>query len=383
MQAFTPAVLQSAGRGNPKAGPGLKLIIQPEEGIAPILSAIKSAKSSIETAIFRCDRREIDAALKAAVGRGVFVHALIAYANRGGEQRLRQLEMRLLAAGATVTRTVDDLIRYHDKMMLIDRRVLCVFSFNYTTLDLKHSRGFGLVTRNKRLVQEGIRLFEADSRKQPYTAALANFLVSPLNARKVLADFIRKARKELLIYDPKISDREMIRLLQERAKAGVEVKIIGRLGKPAAGLAAHKLSKLRLHTRTILRDRRQAFIGSQSLRKAELDSRRELGLIVQDPSVVGRLVATFESDWASKDKDDSQEIAVDPELQKKVDVIVGELPPLASTVKRAVKKAVAKAGQEALADDRVKQTVKKVVKKAVKDAVKEVVEEASANGGGK
>lgn len=359
----------------------MKLIIQPNDGIAPILSGIKGAKKSVEIAIFRCDRREIDGALKAAVERGVFVHALIAYANRGGVQHLRQLEMRLLEAGATVTRTVDDLIRYHDKMMLIDRRVLHVFSFNYTTADLERSRGFGLVTENPRFVQEAVRLFEADSRKQPYTPGMPAFLVSPLNARSRLADFIRKARKELLIYDPKIGDREMVRVLLERAKAGVELRILGRLGKRATGLTAHKLARLRLHTRTIIRDRRQAFVGSQSLRKAELDARRELGLIVNDPKVVEGLVATFESDWASKDIEGSQETAVDPELEKKVEVVAQQLPPLASTVKRAVKKAVAKAGQEALTDERVKQKVKKAVKRAVKEAVKEMVEEAS-NGGG-
>jgi len=121
------------------------------------------------------------------------------------------------------------------------------------------------------------------------------------------------------------------------------------------------------------------------MRKAELDSRRELGLIVKDAKVIDGLLATFEADWASKnrEKGSSQELAVDRELQRKVDVIAEKLPPLASTVKRAVKKAVAKAGPEALADDRVKQTVKKIVKKAVKEAVKEVVKEASSNGGGK
>ncbi len=361
----------------------MKLIIQPNEGIAPILSALRGAKRSIEIVIFRCDRREIVAALKAAVERGVFVHALIAYVNRGGAQHLRQLEMRLLEAGATVTRTVDDLIRYHDKMMLIDRRVLHVFSFNYTAADLERSRGFGIVTRNPRFVEEAVRLFEADSRRQPYRPALPAFLVSPLNARSRLADFIRKARKELLIYDPKIGDREMVRVLLERAKAGVEIRILGRLGKRANGLTAHKLARLRLHTRTIIRDRRQAFVGSQSLRKAELDARRELGLIVKDPNVVGSLLATFQSDWASKDVEGSPEIVVDRELEKKVEVIADQLQPLASTVKRAVKKAVANAGQEVLADDRVKQKVKKVVKKAFKEAVKEVVAEASNGDGAK
>ena len=43
---------------------------------------------------------------------------------------------------------------------------------------------------------------------------------------------------------------------------------------------------MRLHTRTIIRDGRQAFVGSQSLRQPELDSRREIGIIVRDVKAV-------------------------------------------------------------------------------------------------
>ena len=218
----------------------MKLLIQPDDRITPIVSAIKGAKKSVEIVIFRFDRKEIEAALKAAVGRGVFVHALIAYANRGGEQNLRQLEMRFLDAGVTVARTANDLVRYHDKMMIIDRRVLYVLSFNYTALDMEHSRGFGIVTRNHRFVQEAIKLFEADTTRQPYTPGLPTFVVSPANARKELGSFIKKAQKELLIYDPEIADTEMLRLLNERAKAGVEVKIIGRVSERAKGLWLHR-----------------------------------------------------------------------------------------------------------------------------------------------
>jgi hypothetical protein len=39
----------------------------------------------------------------------VAVRALIAHTNFGGEKRLRQLELRMLQAGVTVTRTADDL----------------------------------------------------------------------------------------------------------------------------------------------------------------------------------------------------------------------------------------------------------------------------------
>ena len=361
----------------------MRLLVQPDDGIAPIVAAIKSAKKTIEIVIFRFDRRDIENALKAAVGRGVFVHALIAYANRGGEQNLRQLELRLLDEGVTVARTASDLVRYHDKMLLVDRSILYVLSFNYTGLDMEHSRGFGVVTRNRKFIHEATKLFEADTKRKPYKPGLDTFLVSPLNARKCLADFIRKAKKELLIYDPKISDFEMARILSERQKSGVEIRIIGRLGKRTNGLRSEKLPKIRLHTRTIVRDRKQAFVGSQSLRKLELDSRRELGLIVTDAKVIKGIIETFESDWAGTQ---SAKIPVEAPMQKIDDkdlkrtarVIAKELPQVATTVKKVVKRIVAQAGKEAFQDDKMKNTMKKAVKKAVKEAVREVVESTPA-----
>ena len=90
------------------------------------------------------------------------MRALIAHTNPGGEKRLRQLELRMLDAGVTVTRTADDLARYHGKMMIVDREELHVYGFNFTALDLK-SRSFGLIARDRRIVQEALRLFDADA----------------------------------------------------------------------------------------------------------------------------------------------------------------------------------------------------------------------------
>src|SRR5882762_4395073 len=117
----------------------VKLLVQPGDGVAPLLKGINSARKSIEIVIFRFNRREIEKALANAVNRGVHVHALIAYTNRGGEKNLRKLEMQLLAAGVTVARTADDLARYHGKFMIIDRRDLYLLAFNFTHLDIDHS----------------------------------------------------------------------------------------------------------------------------------------------------------------------------------------------------------------------------------------------------
>ena len=89
----------------------MELIVQPADGVKPLLQTIAAAQKSIDLMIFRFDRREIETALIKAASRGVFVHALIASTNRGGDKGLRELEARLLAAGVTVARTADDLVR--------------------------------------------------------------------------------------------------------------------------------------------------------------------------------------------------------------------------------------------------------------------------------
>lgn len=274
----------------------MKLIIEPDDGIAPLLRAVKAAKKTIDIVIFRFDRTDLEKAIEAAVARGVTVRALIAHTNRGGEKVLRKLEARMLAAGVTVSRTADDLPRYHGKMMLVDG-TLYVLGFNYTKLDIEKSRSFGIATREAGLVKEATALFDADSTRQTYAPMHDRFVVSPETSRAKLTAFIKGAKQQLCIYDEKVSDNLIQRLLQERVRAGVEVRIIGKLEKPLAGIETRKLKSLRLHVRAIVRDGSTAFVGSQSLRKLELDGRREVGVIVRDARIAKQMLQVFESDW--------------------------------------------------------------------------------------
>jgi len=263
-----------------------KLIVQPGDGIDRLVKGIDEASKTIEILIFRFDRKEIEKALVRAVERGVVVSALIAWTNRGGEGRLRRLETRFLAAGITVSRTASDLARYHGKMMIIDRKELYLLAFNYTALDIDGSRSFGVTTDTPALVKDAIRLFEADSNRQPYEPATNTFIVSPVNARQELASFLEGARKDLMIYDPGLNDPQMVRILEERVRAGVKVRVLGNLKRTSKVLKGLSMSKMRLHTRTIVRDGEYAFLGSQSLRAVELDGRREVGVMAISALVV-------------------------------------------------------------------------------------------------
>src|SRR3954451_20996484 len=360
----------------------LKLLVQPGDGIDRLIKGITKAQKSVEIVIFRFDRGEIERALVDAVERGVFVHALIAFTNRGGEEHLRKLEQHFLAKGMTVARTAGDLVRYHGKMMLIDRRELYLLSFNYTHMDIDHSRSFGLSTRNPKLGQEAGKLFDADTKRQDYTPGYSKFVVSPANSRKELAKFIKAAKQELLIYDPKITDRAMLRLLEERKNAGVDVRVIGKVA--GCRLPSREMPHLRLHTRTMLRDGKQAFVGSQSLRQLELDARREIGIIFRDAATVKMLIRTFEEDWAASQPPKSRKLAVGKTARKVVKTVSKKVSvaPVVRNVARAIrKKTNGKLGQkeveeavEAVMQDAVRDTIKEVTKHAVKAVAQEVEE---------
>jgi phosphatidylserine/phosphatidylglycerophosphate/cardiolipin synthase-like enzyme len=227
------------------------------------------------------------------------------------------------------------------------------------------------------MVKEAVALFEADTNRQPYTAKLDSFVVSPLNARQQLAKFLEGARKELLIYDPCVSDPQMVRILEQQSRAGVEVRIVGCVKRDSQILRGCVLSSLRLHTRTILRDSEDVFLGSQSLRAAELDARREVGVVLSSKAIARQLKQIFENDWKDAkqtgdypSRDESQSLKMARKVAK---VITKELPPVAEVISAiagdsGLKKAnLTKVDMNAL-EDTVREAVKNIVVETLQDA---------------
>ena len=276
----------------------MKLITQPEAGAGPILAAIRRAKRAIDMVIFRFDLKDLEKELAAAVARGVAVRALIAHTNTGGASNLRKLEQRLLKKGVTVCRSDDDLVRYHGKLLIVDRARAYILGFNYTDEDLR-SRSFGVQVRSRKMVKELLRLFESDANRTDFAPCVRDLVVSPENARRRLEQFLRSAQTSLDIYDPQATDDEMLKLLEGKVQRGVRVRILGSLEKKwqKAGFKTREFPGKRLHVRAIVRDGRRAFVGSQSLRKLELDERREVGVIIRDRAIVRSIERTFKKDW--------------------------------------------------------------------------------------
>ena len=142
---------------------------------------------------------------------------------------------------------------------------------------------------------------------------------------------------------------------------------------------------MRLHARTIVRDRRHVFIGSQSLSEVELDARREVGIISSDQDVVEGVIKIFEDDWLKAES--AQAVPVDEDApavkaaKKAVKAISKELPPVAPILERAVRKVIGSEAELNLDAEQVEESVRGAIKDAVKEVVKDVVQEAVAGKG--
>ena len=93
----------------------------------------------------------------------------------------------------------------------------------------------------------------------------------------------------------------MLRLINQRIKAGVDVRIFGKVGKRGAGLRVQKVPEHRIaHPRDDPR-RRHLFVGSQSLRAS--GARRAAGGRPhrKEPKTVKRMLEVFEDDWSKTD----------------------------------------------------------------------------------
>ena len=146
--------------------------------------------------------------------------------------------------------------------------------------------------------------------------------------------------------------------------------MVGQVSKPDE-FDAGRLMRGRFHPRTIVRDRRDAFLGSQSLREVELDKRRELGLIVRDREIVRSLVNVFERDWRAWNRSIKTHAKKPTEGESPPEglkAVARELP-LTRIVQDAVIRAVGELPNFELRRNDLRHNLTEVVKEAVEGAV--------------
>jgi phosphatidylserine/phosphatidylglycerophosphate/cardiolipin synthase-like enzyme len=302
---FPPAPTSAAIPSPPLPTGITGIFIEPGDGRGPILDELAAARRSIDVEIYIITDDVILQALEAAQARGVAVRVMLEEHPFGGGGGQQGIFDRLEAAHIEV-RWANPVFRFsHIKMLVIDDAVAIILNQNLTSSSFTSNREFGVVTTEPAAAQIAAAIFAADWDRGPEPDP-GPLVVSPTNARAQLLELVNGATTSLDVYAEVLRDPEMLDALMAAAQRGVTVRVLispssdfddERAELAAAGVDVRLLSTLYVHAKAIVADDARAFLGSQNLSATSLDQNRELGIIVDDPISLARLMRTFEIDF--------------------------------------------------------------------------------------
>jgi phosphatidylserine/phosphatidylglycerophosphate/cardiolipin synthase-like enzyme len=308
----------------PLVDPDLQLLVTPSpEGHQPFIRAIDAAQTSIDMTMFHLTDPPVVDALVHAAARGVHVrvivdaqglkakssHAAFAKLGSGG------VDVRASSPGFSLT---------HVKAMVVDGGIAFVTAINLTR-DADKTRDLGVVTRQREVVAEVAALFAADWHNAETHGSetpelhVASLVVSPVSARPKLIALIESAQHELLVTvenlgDPKI-DAALAAALQRHVHVRVIVPLCDKNPNPLYNLpAARELAaggadvrmmpapetaeQPYMHSKMILADGVNAYVGSVNFSINSTTKARELGIIFANTGAIAQIRTLFDADFA-------------------------------------------------------------------------------------
>jgi phosphatidylserine/phosphatidylglycerophosphate/cardiolipin synthase-like enzyme len=269
-----------------KRRPPDRVVIEPGERRGAVVDLIRHARSRVALSLFRCNDQAVFDALERATRRGVTVEVLMTSRSASGRKKLRKLRAAIEATGASVHVHRDRVVKYHAKYLIADDGPALVTSLNFTRRCFSKTID-GLVITHDPAVVAGLReLMAADRDGRTIPDRLpARLIVGPERARRQLTAIVEQAQSSIRIIDAKISDPAVLALLRERQRTGVHVELY----------EDKRMIGLRSHGKIMLVDGRLGIVGGLALNAMSLDFRREVALVVEEPSAVEEIARLFDS----------------------------------------------------------------------------------------
>lgn len=285
-----------------------ELIIEPDMGRAPILSAIANTKSSINLVMYGFTDTQFLNTLIEAKKSGKKVNILLepqpyqaADENTFAIKRFQNANVNLQWPNPQYKLT-------HQKTFLLDQRQALIMTFNLTNSSFKNQRNFALLITDPGMINEIQNVFIADWQHKNISVHHPNLIWSPNNSREKILELIRSAKSDIKIYAQNISDYQTIGALAKAARAGVSVKILmAPTAKKSYSKKFNYLTKAGvkinfdapyiIHAKVMIIDNKLAVIGSTNLTRASINDNRELSVITRDAKVIQALNRTFDADW--------------------------------------------------------------------------------------
>ena len=267
-----------------RGGPPDRLVVSVVERRPALLGVIRQARSRITLSLFRCNDDAVFEELTAATARGVSVEVLVTSRARGGQKKMAKLWRALEQTGASLHSYTDPVVKYHAKYLVADEGPAIVASLNFTKKCFKRTCDAMVITHDPAVVSDLRRLWTADCGRLPMPEDLTDrLIVGPERARRQFTSLIEEARTSIRLIDAKLSDPDLVSLLNAKRAAGMTVEIF----------SAKRLGGLKSHGKIMLIDDRTVVVGSLALAALSLDFRREVAIVVTDASAVAEAVELF------------------------------------------------------------------------------------------
>jgi phosphatidylserine/phosphatidylglycerophosphate/cardiolipin synthase-like enzyme len=294
-----------------------RLIIEPDDGLTPVHEFINSAQNSLLIKQFTFTEPSLIAAVIDRKNAGVDVRVMLNAKRSGGDRANDDTFEQLQRAGIAVKWSSPKFYVTHEKSIVVDEKAALVATFNLMEKYFTLTRDYGIITDNPYHVAQIVEVFNADWDERDWNcSAYEGLLWSNSNSRYHMAQFIDTATKRLDVQHPKYVDAVILERLAAAADRGVKVHVLcgGRHGisewdmldtfaslrtLKRFGVKVHKQKNLRVHAKLIVVDDQRALVGSMNIDRSAFDLRRELGIMTDDPAIVGRLKDVFDSDWES------------------------------------------------------------------------------------
>jgi cardiolipin synthase len=311
------------------------LIIQPDDGIQPILGTIDGAERSLDIKMFQFTDPVLIQAVIEAHRRGLKVRVMLNPSRFTGEHDNDEAFALFRDAKVPVQETNPKYPITHEKSMVVDGKQAFIMSLNWAPKYFERTRDYALVTNVPEEVAEVAACFEADWQRADFTPpAVSNLIWSVGKSRQEVIDFVHGAEKSLFVQHEKYVDTPVIEaLVRAKMKRGVKVHATAlpvhslrefyRLDGVAGlrlledlGIHVHRLKHVHLHAKLILADKKRALLSSFNIYPKCFNERRELGIKFEDRDLVKRLVEVFESDWEQSKRIDLSDEGINKDLEK-------------------------------------------------------------------
>jgi phosphatidylserine/phosphatidylglycerophosphate/cardiolipin synthase-like enzyme len=293
----------------------LRLIVEPDDGLQPVVDFIQSAESSLLIKQFTFTEESFIQAVIERKNAGVDVRVMLNTQRSGGDRANDETFEKFENAAVNVQWASPKFYVTHEKSMVVDGKAALIATFNLSEKYFSLTRDYGVITEQPHRVAQITEVFDADWEHRDWTASsYEGLLWSNTNSRYHMAQFIDTAQHRLDIQHPKYVDAVILDHIAAAADRGVKVHVLcgGKHGISQwdildtfaslrtlrrFGVKVHKQKNLRVHAKLLIADDDHALLGSMNIDRSAFDMRRELGITISEQDVVARLKEIFDSDW--------------------------------------------------------------------------------------